>query len=90
MPTHPLTHLLELRDKGMQIVNVKIAPESTTIGKLIKDLSLPPESKLALVIPREGTPHIPAANTALKPGDQIIALTNAESEEALRTALRGA
>ena len=90
VPTHPLTHLLELRDKGMQIVNVKIAPESTTVGKLIKDLSLPHESKLALVIPREGTPHIPAANTVLKAGDQIIVLTDAKSEEALRAALRGA
>jgi len=89
VPTHPLTHLLELREKGMQIVNVKIAPEATTVGKLIKDLPLPKESKLALVIPKVDAPHIPAANTILRPGDHIIALTDAESEEALRAALTG-
>ena len=90
VPTHPLTHLLTLRDKGMEIVNVKIPPESTTVGKTIKGLSLPKGSKLALIIPKERKPRMPTANTVLKAGDQILALTTPESEEALRTALRGA
>ena len=90
VPTHPLTHLLALRDKGLEIVDVKISPESTTVGKSIKELSLPKESKLALIIPKERRPRIPTASTVLKAGDQVIALTTPESEEALRTALRGA
>ena len=90
VPTHPLTHLLALRDKGLEIVDVKISPESTTVGKSIKALSLPKESKLALIIPKERRPRIPTASTVLKAGDQVIALTTPESEEALRAALRGA
>ena len=89
VPTHPLTHLLTLEEKGQVIVDVKITPESTTVGKAVKELNLPKESKLALVIPHEGSAHVPAANTVLQAGDQLIALTSPESEEELRTALRG-
>ena len=89
VPTHPLTHLLTISEKGQVIVDVKISPESTTVGKIVKELSLPKESKLALVIPHKGSAHVPSAHTVLRAGDQIIALTSSESEEALRTALRG-
>jgi trk system potassium uptake protein TrkA len=89
VPTHPLTHLLTIEEKGLVIVDVKISPESTTVGKTVKELSLPKESKLALIIPSQGGARAPAANTVLRAGDQIIAVTPPESEEALRTALRG-
>jgi len=89
VPTHPLTHLLTISEKGQLIVDVKISLESTTVGKAVKELSLPKESKLALIIPEEGSAHVPIANTVLRAGDQVIALTTPESEEALRTALRG-
>ncbi len=89
VPTHPLTHLLTLSDKGLEIVEIRIPPESTSVGKSVKALSLPEESKLVLVIPRERKPHIPTGNTVLQAGDQIIALTSPESEAGLRAALRG-
>jgi trk system potassium uptake protein TrkA len=90
VPTHPLTHLLTIRDKGLEIVEVKIPPDTATIGKSIKELSLPPGSKLALIIQKERKPRIPTTSTVLQAGDQIIAVTTPESEEKLRTALRGA
>jgi len=90
VPTHPLTHLLTIRDKGLEIVEVKIPPESTTVGKPIKELSLPPGSRLVLIIPKEHKPRVPASDTILRDGDRIIAVTTPESEEALRAALRGA
>jgi len=90
VPTHPLTHLLTLRDKGLEIVEVKIPPESITIGKSVRELSLPEESKLVLIISKMGRPRMPTAQAILQAGDQIIALTTPETEEALRTALRGA
>ena len=89
VPTHPLTHLLTLRDKGLTIVDIKISLESTAVGKSVKELTLPEGSKLALIIPREHNPRVPTAGTVLEAGDQIIALTTPESEEALRMALSG-
>ena len=89
VPTHPLTELMTIDEKGLVIVDVKISPESTTVGKTVKELSLPKESKLALIIPNEGSAHVPAAGTVLRVGDQVIAVTSPESKEALRAALRG-
>jgi len=89
VPTHPLTHLLTIRDKGLEIVEVKIPPDSTTVGKPVKELTLPQESVLSLVISKQQKPHVPTADTILQAGDQIIAVTTPESEEALRTVLRG-
>ena len=90
VPTHPLTHLLGIEDKGLEIVDIKIPSDSTTVGKPIKELSLPPESKLSLVIRKARKPIVPTGNTILEAEDQVIAVTSPESEEALRTALRGA
>ena len=89
VPTHPLTHLLTIEDSGQEIVEIKIPPESTTVGKSVRQLSLPRGSKLALVIRKEGKNRVPTLNTILRAGDRIIALTIPESEEALRTTLRG-
>ncbi len=89
VPTHPLTHLSAITDSGQEIVEIKIPPEATTIGKSIRMLSLPKDNKLALVIREGGKNRVPTLNTILQAGDRIIAITTAESEEALRTALRG-
>ena len=89
VPTHPLTHLLTIRDKGLEIVEVKIPSESTTVGKPIKELSLPKGSRLMLICSKERKPRVPTANTILRAGDRVIAVTTSESEEALRATLRG-
>jgi len=89
VPTHPVTQLLTLEEKGLVIVDVKVFPESTTVGKTVKDLALPRESKLVLIIPTQGNVYVPTASTVLLAGDQIIALTTPESQEALRETLRG-
>ena len=90
VPTHSVSELMTLEEKGLVLVDVKIPGNSSTVGKLVKDLVLPRESKLALIIPTEGAAQVPAANTVLKAGDQIIAVTPEDTKEALRAALSGA
>jgi trk system potassium uptake protein TrkA len=89
VPTHPLTQLMSLEEKGLVIVDVRISPQSATVGKTVRDLELPRESKLALIIPEKGSAYVPASNTELRAGDQIIAVTTPETKEALVVALRG-
>ena len=89
VPTHPLTHLLTIRDKGLEIVEIKIPSGSIAVGKRVKELSLPQGSKLALVISETQRPRVPAADTILQAGDRIIAVITPELEETLRTTLRG-
>jgi trk system potassium uptake protein TrkA len=90
VPTHPLTHLLTVRDKGLEIVEVKIPDKADTIGKSISELQLPPQTTLILVIGKDNNPQVPTPDTIIKGGEQIIAVTLPEAEEALRTTLRGA
>jgi trk system potassium uptake protein TrkA len=89
VPTHPLTRLLTLRDKDLEIVEIKIPADSPAIGKQIKELALPQRSTLALLIRTKQKPRQPRADTVLQAEDQIIAVTSPGSKEALQTALRG-
>lgn len=89
VPTHALTHLLTIRDEGLEIVEVKIPPDSVTAGKTVKELSLPEGSSLFLLLRKRHRPIIPRANTILQAEDQVIAVTTPEAEAALRIALRG-
>ena len=89
VPTHTLTHLLDIRDKGLEIVEVKIPKEAGAVGKPVKQLELPKGSVLSLVIRKSRRPIVPTSNTILQAEDQVIALTSHESEDELRAALRG-
>jgi len=89
VPTHPLTHLLTIGEKGLEIVEVRIPLSAKSIGKSVQELALPEESKLALIIPKDGKPSVPNAETVLQAYDQIIALTPPEHEGELRAILTG-
>jgi len=89
VPTHPVTQLMSLEEKGLVIVDVKISAASPMAGKLVKDLDMPKDSKLAIIIPAEGSAQVPTAQTVLQAGDQIIAVTPENTKEALRNALGG-
>jgi trk system potassium uptake protein TrkA len=90
VPTHPMTHLLTLADKGLEIVDVKVPAGSSTIGAALHTITLPPGSDLLLIVRRGGKPFVPNVDSIIQAGDQIIAVTPSASEETLRIALRGA
>lgn len=89
VPTHPLTHLLTIEDKDLAVVDVRITSDSPNVGKAVKDLKLPKQSNLVLIIPGEGGARPPSPTTVIDAGDQIIAVTPQEFEEALRSSLMG-
>lgn len=87
IPTHPLIHLLTMGEEKIEIVEVKILEGSKSAGKSVKELSLPSDSILALLIRNGQKPQVPTADTVLEVNDRIIALTTAESEETLQEKL---
>lgn len=90
LPTHPLTHLKAIRETGLEIVEVRILSASKTVGKKIKEIPLPEGSKLSLIIRPSEKPRLPSADTTIRDGDRIIAITVPEKEEELRKVLSGA
>jgi trk system potassium uptake protein TrkA len=89
VPTHPITHLHEIRDKGLEIVEVKIPQGASTIGKILKDIVLPQGTIIPLLIRKSQKPMVPTSTTVLMAEDQIIAVTEPKAEDMLRKALRG-
>jgi trk system potassium uptake protein TrkA len=89
LPSHPLTHLLTMVDEGAEIVEVKVEKNSIAIDKPVKDIKLPRDSVLALLIRNGQKPTVPTDDTVIKAGDRIIALTSLDNEEKLRKAVVG-
>jgi trk system potassium uptake protein TrkA len=82
IPTHPLIHLLTMGEE-------KILDGSKSVGRSVKQLSLPLDSILALLIRNGQKPQVPTADTVLEVNDRIIALTTTDSEETLQKKLAG-
>ena len=88
VPTHPLVHLLTLKGGSLEIVEVKIPQNSSVAGKRMKEIDLPPDSVICLMIGKWGA-QVPSGDTILEAEAQVIAVTRPEVEEALRAALTG-
>jgi trk system potassium uptake protein TrkA len=87
IPTHPLVHLVTMAEEGAGIVEIKIEENSIAVGKSIKELQLPRDSILALLIRNGEKPRVPSQDTILEVNDRYIALTSLENEVDLRKAL---
>ncbi len=84
LPEHTLVPLMRLHGSGLQLVDLHVLDGSEAAGQTIRDLTLPPETVISLVVSAEGEPHIPTADTVLQPGDEVIAVIRSEAEPALR------
>jgi trk system potassium uptake protein TrkA len=87
LPSHPLIKLLTLRGGGLEIVEVKVPENSAVVGRRVNDIVLPPQSLIALVIDEAGEPRVPGNDTVIQVGDDVVAVTRKENEDALRGAL---
>jgi trk system potassium uptake protein TrkA len=88
LPQANLVPLLRLRDTDVEVVEALLARDSGAIGMPLRELRLPPESTVAVVI-RDGGPLFPTGSTVLQPGDEVIAMTRARHEAELRTLFFG-
>lgn len=86
LPGEALVRLRALRDADLELVEGAVAPGSVAAGKVIREVALPPNT-LILVIIRDGRTSVATPNSRLEAGDQVIALTRADAEQALRSLL---
>ncbi len=68
--------LLKLRKGEFSIVEEKVDPRAVVVGKMLRDIELPPQCVFAAVI-RKGQLIVPNGNTELAPVDEVIALVHA-------------
>ena len=89
IPAQSLLHLLTLRRVGVSFVELQIPPSSPAAGRPLRELGIPDDCILPLVIRDEERAIIPYGDTVLEAGDQVIAVSSEASEETLRRILLG-
>ncbi len=87
LPTHPLIPLLTLKGGGLEMVEVKVPENSAVVGKRISEILLPQQSLIALIVDEDGVPRVPKNDTVVRAGDEVVAVTRTENEDALRSVL---
>ncbi len=86
IPDRHFIHLLALRHADLAVVEGSVSDDSVIAGRTLSEVRLPDETSLVAVI-RQGEVIIPTGTTRLLSGDDIIAVTRRNAEEALRRLL---
>jgi trk system potassium uptake protein len=84
IPHANLVPLLRLRNTDVEVVEAVLDQRSRVTGSALRDVDLPPESTIAVVI-RDGSAFFPNGSTVLQPGDEVVALTRSTHEPRLRS-----
>lgn len=88
LPTSEMIPLLQLHS-GLELVEIRLPDTSPVAGRSVREVLLPPESLISLVVDPGGVPRIPSGDTRLNAGDSLVIVTRKESMEYLREALVG-
>src|SRR5438477_6951605 len=84
IPRANLVPLLRLRNTDVEVVEAIVDARSRVPGTALREVDLPPESTIAVVI-RNGAAFFPNGTTVLEPGDEVVALTRGVHEPRLRS-----
>jgi len=88
LPTHEMISLLKLHG-GLELFEIKLPATSPVVGRAVREVLLPPESLIALVVDPGGSPRLPGGDSRLNGGDALVVVTHRESLDMLREALIG-
>lgn len=80
--------LLKLRRGNLSLVEAVVTEGAPAANLSLADVELPMNSVLVAVI-RDGTVIVPTGETILRVGDEVVALTDVDSQPALAAALTG-
>jgi trk system potassium uptake protein TrkA len=88
LPTTEMIPLLQMHS-GLELIEVKLSATAPVIGRSVREILLPSESLIALIVDPGGVPRIPSGETRLHAGDALVLVTRQESVGVLREALIG-
>ena len=69
-----ITNLIPVGEGKVNITEIKLPANSPVLGKTLRDLSLPPDSLVAVVL-RNGDAIVPRGDTTLQTGDRVVLIT---------------
>jgi trk/ktr system potassium uptake protein len=71
VPKYGPLHLLDLPQERLEIIELEVGDGSSAAGALVKDLGLP-SGALVISILRDGTGFVPAAESQIEAGDEVL------------------
>jgi trk system potassium uptake protein TrkA len=79
--------LLRLARAGVSLIETVIGPSSVAAGRALGDLVLPAGCLVAAVV-RDGEPTVPGPGFVLRPGDELIVVTQRATEAEVHAAFQ--
>ena len=86
LPSQALIHHLLLQNVGLELVEGVVSSNSPVVGKPLKDITLPGDTKIILMM-RGREAIVPTGSTEIEALDSFMAVTKAELESELRQLL---
>lgn len=86
---YPLVHLMSIRGSNREVVGIRIPPGATVVGQVLGNVPMPGNSLVSFIVKKDGTLLVPDTEAILGSGDEVVLITTAEAEEALRETLTG-
>ncbi|MFP3975350.1 MAG: potassium channel family protein [Dehalococcoidia bacterium] len=87
LPSRPVVPLLKIKGTGSELVQSTVEPGAKIRGKKIKDIRLPGNAFIVLVISKTAGPQMPTNDTVIQEGDDIIAVSGPENGESIKSLL---
>jgi trk/ktr system potassium uptake protein len=79
--------LLRLSKAGVNVIETAITPHSRAVGHALADITLPAGTVVAAVI-RNGAPTVPNPKFQLQPGDELLVVSEAATEQDIHAAFQ--
>ena len=83
-----LVRLMQFAEGSARLVEVTLADRSPAAGRAIAELGVPRDASIVAIV-RDRRVVVPRGDTTIEAGDEVIALVNEDSEDAVRTILVG-
>jgi trk system potassium uptake protein len=71
VPKYGLVHLLDLPQERLEIIELEVSQGAPGAGKKVKDLGLP-DGSLVISILRDGQGFVPAGDSVVQEGDEVL------------------
>ncbi|UNM16645.1 TrkA family potassium uptake protein [Streptomyces formicae] len=79
--------LLRLSKAGVDVIETAITPQSRAAGRTLAEIALPAGTVIATVV-REGQPTLPTPEMRLRPGDELLVVPHAATEQEIHAAVQ--
>lgn len=88
LPTQQMIALLQLHN-GLELVEFKLPETSPVVGRSVREILLPAESLISLIVDPGGVPRMPSGDTRLSAGDALVVVCRKESLNILKEQIIG-